>query len=376
MYLSSQDLLKSSSFHRISSYPSQVDISITEQCNQRCDYCWANKSSVKTLKFGLIKKAIDIFLNFPLKEQTVTFTTGEPLVYPDLYKKTIDYILAKSDKKDIHVVTTTNGLLLNNSLRNFIINRISNKFRLNISLDGEEKSHNAHRKLRANSNISAFKLSWRNFSKLPRDKVRVIFTITPSEVDYLRRNIEFIINNGFRQLDLFPQMFTLWPEKGLKILKNELNMLIEHFNTTKKNDYDLRILNRLWGDSHYAKLLLGCDGNFYLFEWVLALPYSERKKYIIGDTEKGIDLDKRLFLFKNLFEEIAAKNYKTCKSCHYQRLCGHPIPLLIWCKYKKYNFSDYFNNFCLIAKTFIELSLKVKFNIQNELDILKLSRYL
>jgi len=361
---------------RISLYPCQMDITFTENCNQNCDYCWVNKSNPKVLDFNSIKKGIDIFLNFPVKEQTITFTTTEPLIIPLIYSKTINYILQQTrvSKKEINIVTTTNGINLNKEMRDFIIKKIEiyDRFRLNISIDGKQKSHDAHRKLRRSTGKSAFKLSWNNFCFLPKENVRVIFTVTPSETTFFKENIDFILKNGFKKIDIFPQMFTLWGRCELKNLQEELTSLVRYINEDLDCSYDLRLLNRLCGSSNYNKLLLGCDGNFYLFEWILAIPYSERKGYIIGNPREGIDLEKRLVLFSQLFEKTIKATGKKCLKCNYKNLCSFPLPLFLWCHYNKKDFGIYFKNFCKIAKIFINLSKEIKNEIRNELDTKKL----
>lgn len=355
--------------------PSQLEITFSEDCNQRCDYCWVHKSCFKKLKFSAAKKGIDIFLDLPLKERTITFTTSEPLLYPELYKKILDYILSKNNSGKINIITTTNGLNLNGDIKSYII-KVLNKytnFRLNISLDGNKKSHDAHRKLARLKNGSAFDISWDNFKDLPRDKVRVIFTVTPEEVDFFEDNIGFIINNGFVNIDIFPQVFTTWPKNKLKALAVKLSRFIENINMDIVKASNLRVLNRLWGTSHYAKLLLAPDDNFYLFEWVEALPYPKRKSYIVGNVKKGIELNKRADFFNVLFREATVKSSGKCLKCNFKNICSLPLPLYIWSKYHKNDFNKNLSNFCNIADVFINLSEKIKNDKRNELDSKKVN---
>jgi sulfatase maturation enzyme AslB (radical SAM superfamily) len=335
-----------------------------------------NRSNPKVLDFNSIRKGIDIFLNFPIKEQTITFTTTEPLMIPELYRKTIDYILqqTKTSKKVINIVTTTNGINLNEKTRDFIIKKIQiyDRLRLNISIDGKQKSHDAHRKLKSFTNKSSFELSWNNFCFLPKEDVRVIFTVTPSETPFFRENIDFILKSGFKKLDIFPQMFTLWSSIELKNLQEEMILLISRINNDLERNYDLRLLNRLWGSSDHNELLLGCNGYFYLSEWILLIPYSDRKRYIIGNPKEGIDLVKRLVFFNQLFEKVVKATRGKCSKCNYRNLCSFPLPLFLWCHYNNKDFNRYFKNFCKIAKIFINLSKGIKNEKRNELDTKKL----
>ena len=361
---------------KFSLYPSQMDIAISEQCNQDCDYCWVSKTSSQVLNFATIKKSVDKFLELPLLEQTITFTTSEPLVHSDLYKKSIDYIVSKMGRKRIKIITTTNGILLNKSIRAFLSNYIakySDRFYLNISLDGKAPSHDAHRKLKISTDKSAFELSLKNFSLLPKKNVRAICTITPSEVSFFKSNIDFIFKNGFCDIDLFPQMFIPWKPIQLKEVNKVLNSIISRINKDRKNNHRLRLLNRLCSSSQCAKILLGSDGNFYLFEWILLLPYAERKKYIIGNAKKGIDLKRRTVLFSELFYQVTLATNQACINCEFNDLCGLPLSLYIWCCYHNKNFKKFFNNFCQIAKIFIISSKRLRSGARNAFDSRRLS---
>jgi len=358
----------------ISFYPCQMEIAYTEKCNQVCDYCWVNKSSAKILDFKSIQRAIDIFLDFPLERQTITFTTSEPLIYPDLYQKVVDYVLSKDSGKRITMITTTNGMLLTGRVRDFILERLNDRFILNISLDGKQKSYDAHRRIKGVPERSAFQDSWKNFAELPRDKARVIFTITPSEINCFRDNMNFILEEGFRKIDLFAQMFTFWPVLALRKLKEGLSRLIKYLDQNSGFGYDIRLLNRLWGSSDYAKMLLASDGRFYLFEWVLALPVSMRARYAIGGPKGGVDLAKRAALFDNLLSESGNKHRNLCAKCGHGGVCSWPLPIFLWSKYKKKNHFRYLRNFCLLAGIFIEASSRIKHSFNNELDALRLSR--
>ena len=357
-----------------SRYPAQLEIVFSERCNHRCDYCWVDKSCFKVLKFSDIQKAVDIFIDIPVLEQTITFTTCEPFIFPDLYKKTVNYIYKQSRNKKMTLVTTTNGLNFNKDMRRFVFDkmRAHDAFTLNISLDGRKDSHDAHRKLSRDSRASAFDLSWKNFKDLPREKVRLISTITPSEVPYFRENIDFILSNGFTKFDIFPQVFMLWPQALLNEFKEKLESFIGCINKESVTVEDLRVLNRLWCGTHYGKLLFGCDAKFYLFEWAQCLPYEARKEYIIGDIKKGVNLEKRLKLFSGLFSKGIMKTDAACLSCEQKHMCFFPLPLFMWCGYHKKDFKPYFNNFCRLAKIFINLSRQIKEDKRNDVDAQKL----
>lgn len=358
-------------------FPTQLEIHLSDRCNLDCDYCFVNRNRApgKTLNFLQVKKAIDIFLALPPKHKTVTFTTSEPFMNFWLYKKSVNYLLNKKKSgQKIQIVTTTNGLLVGKQAAEFVYDKIDDKdFYFNVSLDGVKETHNKHRKIKNAPNVSTFEKSWKNFCQLPKSKVRISTIITPDQVDFLEQNVNFFFSNGFLNLDLFPQMFYLWSADELKRLKNNLINLIKKLNRRRDHHYNLRLLNRLWGASHYAKLLLGPDANFYLCEWVLPLTLKEREKYLIGDVNSGIKLRQRHRLFLQLFLEMAQATNNKCLKCRYRAFCAFPLPLWLWSRCYRYNFAKYFNNFCAIAKIFIESAKLIDERFKNKLDMEKLS---
>ena len=156
----------------------------------------------------------------------------------------------------------------------------------------------------------------------------------------------------------------------MDLLREKMGILVNRFN--QKTGYDLRLLNRLWGRSHYDKILLGCDGRYYLFEWVLVLPHKDRRLYDISG-EQGINLNKRMALYHMLFDTVKDYRRRYCESCFASEICTIPLPLFIWCRSRRRKFPDYLSNFCQISRLFITLSRKLIHESRNELDREKLT---
>lgn len=355
------------------SYPSQLDVCFGEKCNLDCDYCFVKKTSKKVLNIKTIKNAVYTFFKLPGKNKTITFTTSEPFLYPDLFKNSVIYanLEAQKYKINLNIIATTNGILFNDKMQKFISD-LGENFTLNFSIDGSKESHNAHRKIKGKSTKTSFDLAWENIAKFKRKKgiMRVILTVTTSELLVLRKNLDFLKNNSFSHVDIFPQMFYLWKDDDIKILKEIIKEIIRDNNKTGK--IDIRILNRLWGASRYSKILLGSDGNFYAFEWVLPLKESQRKSFIIGSS-KNINIEKRKNILELLFEKTAKTINYRCNFCEYKSFCSNPLPLYLWSIYNKKNFTEYFNSFCNLAKVMIGVSKEIK--NKNDVDGEKWKKY-
>ena len=359
-------------FRHIPLYPNQMELSIGEKCNLDCDYCFVDKSSPRVASAASVRKAIDWLYSLPNKRYTITFTTMEPFLHAEAWKKAVDYILSEADRKslEVNIITTTNGLLLDKSARDFIA-RTDKRLWINISLDGKPETHDAHRPLARlpvgrKPKKSSFELAWENFNALPKDRVRVICTLNPDRADKFRENMDFFVQSGFRHLDLYPNFLTLWPKETLARLKAEAAEFIVDFNR-KGDDYDLRLLNRLWGRPYNEKILFGSDEKFYAYEGVLMIPYDQRGGYVVGDAA-GVDLELRRRIFGDLFDAVARETDGACISCDYNRFCTFPTPLWLWCRSGGRDFKTYFDNFNAIAKSFIDLASMIDPRVRHWTD--------
>ena len=131
--------LKWQSDHRkVAKKPSEVYLSITDDCCLRCKMCdiWKLKKKQEPLSLEKGKEIIDVLNNW-LGSYHLTFAGGEPFLNRD-FIKLIEYVKKNNDK--VITSTNTNAFVLNKNLVKKIAN--SGLDKLFISLDGLEKEHN------------------------------------------------------------------------------------------------------------------------------------------------------------------------------------------------------------------------------------------
>jgi len=94
-----------------------VEIEVYNYCNRLCSFCpnsitkdRYNKLDIKTLNFDSFKKMIDELYKHNFNGVFSFSRYNEPLAYPDITKKYIDYIRSLMDNK---IVTNTNGDYIN-----------------------------------------------------------------------------------------------------------------------------------------------------------------------------------------------------------------------------------------------------------------------
>ncbi len=129
-------------------------LDVTHSCNFRCSYCAysgqyndSRKHSSVNMSTRIAIKAVDLYFSYleegcqynPLREPTIAFYGGEPLLNFHLIEQVVRYAQRKySDIYDLHFTTTTNGSLLSEEIIDFLL---ENEFMILISLDGPKSEH-------------------------------------------------------------------------------------------------------------------------------------------------------------------------------------------------------------------------------------------
>lgn len=118
-------------------------LNIAHDCNLRCEYCFASTGDFgkgrKLMTFETGKKAIDFLLEKSADRQTLEldFFGGEPLMNFDVVKQIVEYARSKEAEynKKFRFTITTNGLLLNDEITEYINREMSNVV---LSIDGRK----------------------------------------------------------------------------------------------------------------------------------------------------------------------------------------------------------------------------------------------
>jgi len=128
----------------VSSPVKAMCLHIAHDCNLRCDYCFAGKGDydgkrlLMPLEVGI--KAIDFLIkhSYGRKNLEVDFFGGEPLMNFDVVKQIVKYArsLEKEHNKVFRFTITTNGMLLNDDIIDFINKEMSNVV---LSVDGRKE---------------------------------------------------------------------------------------------------------------------------------------------------------------------------------------------------------------------------------------------
>lgn len=123
---------------------------VAHDCNLRCKYCFADtgefhgKRSIMSAEVG--KKAIDFVIanSGSRRNIEIDYFGGEPLMNFDVVKQITEYAKeqGKLHNKNFRFTVTTNGILLNDDIKQYINENMSNVV---LSLDGKKETNDKMR---------------------------------------------------------------------------------------------------------------------------------------------------------------------------------------------------------------------------------------
>ena len=272
-------------------------LSITTGCILGCKYCFVKKTN-QMMDFLTAQKAIDLLLISPGKKKLLLIYGGEPLLHPSL-KKIILLALdkAKNLKKELDISLATNGLLLDKDFLSFFKKK---QTRISISIDGDKETHDQNRVF-INGNGSFNLLSRKLplvFNYLNQKQLSAIMTITPKYSNKMFNNFSYLIKKGFRNIHLEPVQKTNWSNSQKENFYFNFEKIINYVlkNIENKKFIFLNSINPLLNQEKNFEEILYCpfykcleiypQGEMAFSPFLLNLPESQKKRYIVGNVKK------------------------------------------------------------------------------------------
>ncbi|MFC1711961.1 radical SAM/SPASM domain-containing protein [Patescibacteria group bacterium] len=281
-------------FHKVSKFPSHVDVEISSICNMKCPMCYTItaefKKSVKTglMHFNLFKKIIDECVKYNVYSIRLSLR-GESFLHPRIF----DMIKYAKEKGIKEVSTLTNNLALNPGKFKKLVELELDW--LTISFDGLGKTYESIRK------PAKFKDSFNMIKKYHQIK---------KEMNCLKPVIKVqsvwpaIKNNPKKYYNTFSSYVDMVAS----------NPLIDYLRKDEDIEYEENFVCPVL----YQRLVIGSDGK------VLLCSNDERGLYIVGDVNKqslySVWHGKKLNKARNLhLKHQGIKKLKPCKVCYLPR---------------------------------------------------------
>ncbi len=128
--------------------PCSLALDISGSCNLKCVYCAENSTMPKRepMQLKTLKDCVDSIYNWSDKTNGVSIHlgSGEPLLRPKLVQAIDERAraLAKKRHQLLSLYLTTNGTLLNDKIKNWLM---AGNWNVKISLDGNQATHDRYR---------------------------------------------------------------------------------------------------------------------------------------------------------------------------------------------------------------------------------------
>ena len=316
----------------------RADIFLTEDCNLACDYCFVyGKQRYRRMSWETACKAIDFLIaeSRDANEITITFFGGEPLLEFPLMKRAAEYAVQQASEvgKQVHFSVTTNGTVMNEDI---ILFARQYSFNYLLSIDGDKKSHDRHRKTPAGGG------SWDlvmgdNFQLLKslQGWVGVRITVCPDTVGRLSSGIRTLFEKGVNQFLLGYDLDADWSVPSLRLLALEMRKVANFYFTQKSSGAPIRItefdetleqrrdrLRGLWScDAGRGRVAISTSGELYSCARFVS-SYPDAENFKLGSLDSGIT--NLMVWFKLLSMGTDAR--PRCVACSYSDVCAGGCP--------------------------------------------------
>ncbi|MBZ4647577.1 MAG: six-Cys-in-45 modification radical protein [Clostridia bacterium] len=315
---------------------------VSHDCNLRCQYCFASTGSFHgdrlLMSSEVGKKAIDFVINNSGKRRNIEidFFGGEPLMNFNVVKDVVEYAKAQGAKygKEFRFTITTNGLLLNEEIKKYINENMSN---IVLSLDGT-KEVNDEMRVRVDGRGCYDDIVPKFIDMADsrgQDNYYVRGTFTRKNLDFAK-DVLHLADLGFKQISVEPVVapesegYAL-KEEDLPVLFKEYEKLaIEYLNRKKQQKgfnffhfmIDLTqgpcVAKRLSGcGSGYEYLAVTPEGDIYPCHQFVGNPDFKMGNVMSGEFNTNI---------QNSFRKSNVYTKEKCKDCWAKFYCSGGCP--------------------------------------------------
>ena len=281
---------------------------IAHDCNLACRYCFAEEGEYHgrraMMSFEVGKKALDFLIanSGSRRNLEVDFFGGEPLMNWQMVKDLVAYGRQQEKLHDKHFrfTVTTNGVLLNDEIQEFINQEMDNVV---LSLDGRREVNDHMRPFR--NGKGSYDLTVPKFQKLAdsrnQEKYYIRGTFTRENLDFSEDILHFA-DLGFTQMSIEPVVgdasdpYAIREEDLPKIMEeyDKLARVMIQREKEGKGFQFFHFMIDLDGGPCVAKRLSGCgSGTEYLAvtPWGDLYPCHQfvgQEEFLMGNVEDGI----------------------------------------------------------------------------------------
>ncbi len=311
---------------------------IAHTCNLNCSYCFASQGKYQgeraLMSFEVGKRAFDFLIenSGTRRNLEVDFFGGEPLMNWDVVKQLVAYArsVEKKYNKNFRFTLTTNGVLLDEEIMDFLNKEMSNVV---LSLDGRKDVHDHFRK--DYSGKGSYDNIVPKFLRLVEKRdgkdYYVRGTFTHNNVDFTN-DIFHMADLGFRELSMEPVVCP--PSDPYALTEEDLPKVKEQYEILAKEMIRRKKAGNGFTFYHYMldlkngpciyKRITGCGSGT---EYMAVTPWGELfpchqfvgdQKYSLGDIWQGV----KNTAVQDEFRSCNAYARPECKDCWAKMYCS------------------------------------------------------
>lgn len=313
-------------------------LNVAHTCNLSCDYCFASQGkyngerAIMSAEVG--KRAIDFLIEQSglHRNLDVDFFGGEPLMAWDVVKEIVAYARSKEKdyKKTFRFTFTTNGVLLNDEVTEFLNEEMYNVV---LSLDGRKAVHDRLRRtVNGKGSYDVIVPKFREFLKKRGDKEYYVRgTYTRNNIDFTN-DIFHIANLGFDKLSMEPvigdrkEPYVL-REEDLPEIYNQYEILAKEMLKREENGKGFTFYHYMLDLSEgpcVQKRISGCGSGteyFAVTPWGELFPCHQfvgDKEFSMGNIWDGISKPE----LQEEFKECNCYSKPECDDCWAKLYCS------------------------------------------------------
>ncbi len=347
---------------------------IAHDCNLACKYCFAEEGEYHgrraLMSFEVGKKALDFLIanSGSRRNLEVDFFGGEPLMNWQVVKDLVAYgrEQEKSFDKHFRFTVTTNGVLLNDEIQDFVNKEMDNVV---LSLDGRKEVNDHMRPFR--NGTGSYDLIVPKFQKLAdsrnQERYYVRGTFTRDNLDFSEDVLHFA-DLGFKQMSIEP---VVGPETDpYAIRESDLPVIMEEYDKLAKIMIEreregkgfnfFHFMIDLEGGPCVAKRLSGCGSGT---EYLAVTPWGDfypchqfvgQEEFLMGNVDEGIIKPE----IADDFRGCNVYSKEKCKNCFAKFYCSGG------CMANAYNFHgtihDTYEIGCEMQRKRVECAIMMK----------------
>ncbi len=347
---------------------------IAHDCNLACRYCFAEEGEYHgrraMMSFEVGKKALDFLIanSGSRRNLEVDFFGGEPLMNWQMVKDLVAYGRQQEKLHDKHFrfTVTTNGVLLNDEIQEFINQEMDNVV---LSLDGRREVNDHMRPFR--NGKGSYDLIVPKFQKLAdsrnQEKYYIRGTFTRENLDFSEDILHFA-DLGFTQMSIEPVVgdasdpYAIREEDLPKIMEeyDKLARVMIQREKEGKGFQFFHFMIDLDGGPCVAKRLSGCgSGTEYLAvtPWGDLYPCHQfvgQEEFLMGNVEDGIIKPE----IADDFRSCNVYSKEKCRDCFAKFYCSRG------CMANAYHFHgtihDTYDIGCKMQRKRVECAIMIK----------------